>query len=389
MAHRAALAIERTRLHENERAARAAAEEANRAKDEFLAMLGHELRNPLGAIVSAMEIVEHFGADAQGTLRARQIVSRQLKHLVRLVDDLLDVARVTTGKIELRRQSVDLADIVKSCVNALGERLSAYDVKMEAEPVWVDGDPTRLEQVCTNLLRNAVEYTPVGGRIRVSVKSEGGDAVLRVEDNGVGISAELLPRVFDLFVQDKRGLDRSGGGLGIGLTLTRRLVELHGGTVEAASPRPGLGSVFTVCLPRLPAAPPKPGPGGVAARTGIRRRVLIVEDNADARESLRTVLELSGHEIYEAEDGPGGVEQALALRPDMALIDIGLPSLDGYEVARQIRSAPAGREMFLIALTGYGQPRDRQQAREAGFDAHLVKPVDFQRLSAIIAGAPV
>ncbi|HEY2106408.1 MAG TPA: PAS domain S-box protein, partial [Candidatus Binataceae bacterium] len=276
VAHRAALAIERTRLHENERAARAAAEEANRAKDEFLAMLGHELRNPLGAIVSAMEIVEHFGADAQGSLRARQIMSRQLKHLVRLVDDLLDVARVTTGKIELHRQPVDIAENLKSCVNALGERLSAYDVKMEAQPAWVDGDPTRLEQVCANLLRNALEYTPIGGRIRVSVKPEGADAVVRVEDNGVGISAELLPRVFDLFVQDKRGLDRSSGGLGIGLTLTRRLVELHGGTVVATSAGAGLGSVFTVRLPRLAAPPPKPQSGGVTDRTAVRRRVLIV-----------------------------------------------------------------------------------------------------------------
>jgi PAS domain S-box-containing protein len=388
VAHRAALAIERTRLHGNERAARAVAEEANRAKDEFLAMLGHELRNPLGAILSSMEILEHFGADAQQAGRARQIMGRQLKHLARLVDDLLDVARVTMGKVELHRQVLDIAETVKGCVNALDKRLSSYDVKVETETVWVNGDPTRLEQVVNNLLRNALEYTPVGGSIRVSVKAEDAGAVLRVEDSGVGISADLLGRVFDLFVQDQRGLDRPGGGLGIGLTLTRRLVELHGGTVEAASPGPGQGSVLTVRLPGLVVAPLEPEPCRTVVNQNIRRRVLIVEDNADARESLRTILELSGHEIYEAGDGPGGVEQALELRPDMALIDIGLPSLDGYEVARQIRSAPAGREMFLVALTGYGQPRDRQMAREAGFDAHLVKPVDFKRLSEIIAGSP-
>lgn len=391
VAYRAAVAIERTRLHENERTARAAAEQASRAKDEFLAMLGHELRNPLGAIVSSMDILEHSAADPQPALRARQIMDRQLKHLVRLVDDLLDVARVTTGKIELHRQSIDLAENLRACINALRDRLSSYDVEMEIEPVWVDGDPTRLEQVVINLLRNAVEYTPAGGRLRISLKAEGGEAVLRIEDNGVGISAELLPRVFDLFVQDQRGLDRPGGGLGIGLTLTRRLVELHGGTVEASSPGPGQGSAFTVRLPRRAApAPITPKPPNVVAPVGAtnRRRVLIVEDNADAREALRTILELSGHEIYEAADGPGGVEQALALKPDMALIDIGLPSLDGYEVARRIRSAPAGKEIFLIALTGYGQPRDRQLAREAGFDAHLVKPIDFARLSGIIAAAP-
>jgi PAS domain S-box-containing protein len=385
VAHRAALAIERTRLHGNERAARATAEEANRAKDEFLAMLGHELRNPLGAILSSMEILEHFGTDAQQAGRARQIMSRQLRHLARLVDDLLDVARVTMGKVELHRQVLDIAETVKACVNALDKRLSSYDVKVETEPVWVSGDPTRLEQIVNNLLRNAIEYTPAGGRIRVSVKADDTGAVLRVEDNGVGISADLLARVFDLFVQDQRGLDRPGGGLGIGLTLTKRLVELHGGKVEVSSPGPGLGSVFTVRLPGLEVPPLQPEPSSTVIRANVRRRVLIVEDNADARESLRTILELSGHEIYEAGDGPGGVEQALELRPDMALIDIGLPSLDGYEVAKQIRSAPAGREMFLVALTGYGQPRDRQMAREAGFDAHLVKPVDFKRLSEIIA----
>jgi len=388
VADRAALAIERTRLHENERAARAAAEDANRAKDEFLAMLGHELRNPLGAIMSSMEVLHLSNPDAQPAVRARQIMNRQLRHLVRLVNDLLDVARVTSGKIELHRQSVDIAENVKSCINALGDRLSPYDVKLDVEPVWVDGDPTRLEQIATNLLRNAVEYTPAGGSIQVSVKPEGGEAMLRVADNGVGISADLLPQIFDLFVQDKRGLDRKRGGLGIGLTLTKRLVELHSGSVQVESPGPGSGSTFTIRLPRVAAPPSKPEPVHPSVKANVRRRVLIVEDNADARESLRTILELSGHEIYEAGDGPRGIEQALSLRPDMALIDIGLPSLDGYEVARQIRSAPIGRDIFLVALTGYGQPRDRRQAQEAGFDAHLVKPVDLERLSEIIAGSP-
>jgi CheY-like chemotaxis protein len=312
-------------------------------------------------------------------------MSRQLAHLVRLVNDLLDVARVTTGRIELHREPIELAENVRACVNALGERLSAYDVKLEAEPIWVDGDPTRLEQIITNLLRNAAEFTPAGGRIRVSVKPENGAAVVRVEDNGIGISAELLPRIFDLFVQDKKGLDRAGGGLGIGLTLVKRLVELHGGTVQAASSGRGQGSTFTVRLPPLAAPLSMARADGAMAAADARRRVLIVEDNPDARESLRTILELSGHEIFEAQDGPSGVEQALRWKPDTALIDIGLPRLDGYEVARRIRSAPAGRAIFLIALTGYGQPGDRRLAEEAEFDAHLVKPVDYRRLSEAIA----
>ena len=387
VAHRAALAIERTRLHQDERVAREAAEQANRAKDEFLAMLGHELRNPLGVLSSSMHLLDHCDAGAQPALRAREIMARQLNHLVRMVDDLLDVARVTTGKIELRRQATNIAESMKMCVNALEEQLSRYQVKVEAEPVWVEGDPTRLEQISTNLLSNAIKYTPPGGSIRISVTPEGNDAVMRVEDAGVGISPELLPRIFDAFVQDQHGLDRSRGGLGIGLTLVRRLVEMHAGTVQAASPGAGQGSVFTVRLPRIPPPAPSTGPAGQSLNGSIRRRVLIVEDNADARESLRAVLELSGHEVHEAEDGPGGVAKALAVQPDLALIDIGLPSLNGYEVARQIRSAPAGRGIVLVALTGYSQPRDRQQAQEAGFDAHLVKPVDFARLNELIATA--
>jgi PAS domain S-box-containing protein len=388
VAHRAALAIERTRLHEGERAAREAAEEANRAKDEFLAMLGHELRNPLEAIASSVQLLNHSTPQAEAALKAREIMGRQLNHLARLVDDLLDVARVTTGKIELNRQATNIAECLRVCVNALENPLLAYDLKVEAEPAWVDGDSIRLEQISTNLLRNAIKYTPAGGRIRLTARAENGHAVIRVEDSGVGISAELLPRIFDLFVQDQGGLDRSGGGLGIGLTLARRLVEMHGGSMEAQSAGEGQGSTFTVRLPLI--APPSANAGPAprsADNNSCQRRVLIVEDNADSRTSLRAVLELSGHEIHEAEDGPSGVEQALALRPDIALIDIGLPSLDGYAVARQIRSTAAGRGIFLVALTGYSQPRDRQLAYDAGFDAHVVKPVDFQLLSALIAKA--
>jgi PAS domain S-box-containing protein len=387
VARRAALAIERTRLHETERAARNAAEQANRAKDEFLAMLGHELRNPLGAIQSSMEILEHFSAAADAAVTAREIMARQLKHLVRLVDDLLDVARVTSGKIELKRKPIELSEILKQCLSALGERLSSYQVSVAAEPVWIDGDATRIEQVITNLLRNAVEYTPAGGRIGLTLGADNGNAFFRIQDSGRGIKPELLPRVFELFVQDNQGLARSAGGLGIGLTLSKRLVELHDGTVEVSSPGSGQGSVFTVRLPRIEAPSSRPQILQPTVRARLGSRVLIVEDNADARQSLRTILELSGHQIYEAADGIAGVQQAASLHPDLALIDIGLPGLDGYEVARRIKSMPGGREIFLVALTGYSQPRDRQQAHEAGFDAHLVKPVDIQRLAEIIAAA--
>jgi PAS domain S-box-containing protein len=379
-------AQERERLLRAEHIARTAAEQANRAKDEFLAMLGHELRNPLGAIQSSMEILEHFGAEPRAAMKAREIMGRQLKHLVRLVDDLLDVARVTTGKIELRCEPIELSRILKECLSALGERLSLYQVTVDADPVWINGDPMRIEQIITNMLRNAIEYTPAGGRIDLRVGAEDGNAILRVEDSGVGIEPELLPRVFELFVQDKRGLDRSAGGLGIGLTVSKRLIELHRGTVDVASPGRGRGSVFTVRLPRIE-APLCRLKQEEPTLTKARRRVLIVEDNVDARESLRTILELSGHQVYEAADGLSGVEQAASLHPEVALIDIGLPGMDGYEVVRRIRSMPGGGEIFLIALTGYGQPRDRQQARDAGFDAHLVKPVDLERLCEVIAAA--
>jgi signal transduction histidine kinase/integral membrane sensor domain MASE1 len=388
--HRAVLAIERTRSHERERAARAEAEAANRTKDEFLAMLGHELRNPLGAIASAVRVLDQVDARGDHAAQARAVVARQVERLARMVDDLLDVARVTTGKVVLHRRPVDLADCATACITTLNatERLGRHDVRVQAEPAWVDGDPARLEQIVTNLLLNATKYTPPVGRILVSVRPEADQAVLQVEDSGVGIPRDLLPRIFDLFVQGDRERDRAHGGLGIGLTLVRRLVELHGGWVEVASGGAGRGSTFTVRLPRLATPRAQATPAGPSTTAWGRRRVLIIEDYGDARDSLRAVLELAGHEVHAAEDGASGVELALKLQPDLVLVAIGLPGLDGYEVARRIRSKPEGWDMVLVALTGYGQPEDRRQAEEAGFDAHFVKPLDHDRLGELLAAAP-
>jgi CheY-like chemotaxis protein/anti-sigma regulatory factor (Ser/Thr protein kinase) len=255
-------------------------------------------------------------------------------------------------------------------------------ITVQATPVWVSADPTRLEQVLTNLLANALKYTPAGGEIAVSVAREHRHAVLRVRDSGVGIRPELLPRVFDLFVQGDRSLERTSGGLGIGLTLVRHLVELHGGTVEAASAGAGRGSTFTVRLPAV-TAPPAPVASGPAPAAGVARRVLVVEDNDDAREMLRNLLRLLGHEVHEARDGASGVDEARRLRPDVALIDIGLPGIDGYEVARRIRADVPGAR--LVAVTGYGQPEDRERTRAAGFDVHLVKPVDPDQLQEVLS----
>jgi CheY-like chemotaxis protein len=262
---------------------------------------------------------------------------------------------------------------------------AGHIVETALAPAWVDGDETRLRQVCDNLLGNAFKYTPAGGRVRVVVRAEGESAVLSIADTGVGIEPRLLPRMFDLFVQGERGLARSQGGLGIGLTLVRRLAELHGGSVEAHSDGPGRGSEFTVRLPRIPApavALPVAQPAAEPARP--RRRILLVEDNTDARETLRDLLELHGHEVHEAASGPDGIEKALRLRPDLSLIDIGLPGLDGYEVARRIRASAEGHALQLVALTGYGQPEDRRRAEEAGFDEHLAKPIPPDRLAALI-----
>ncbi|MGH7314624.1 MAG: ATP-binding protein [Candidatus Rokuibacteriota bacterium] len=359
---------------------------ADRAKDEFLAMLGHELRNPLGAIAGAVRVLQLAETRDERANRAREVIGRQLAHLSRLVDDLLDVTRVTMDKTVLTRQPVNLADVVTRVLSTWRSsgRLDRHRVSVDVAPVWIDADETRLEQILSNLLANAVKYTATGGDVTVRVKPDGDTAVLQVADTGVGIPPNLLDRVFDLFVQGEAGLDRRQGGLGIGLTLVRRLVELHGGHVEAVSGGPGRGSVFTVNLPRI-GAPACASPSGPALRApNRRRRILIVEDNDDAREMLRMALTLNGHEVHEAVDGTSGLAQAIALRPDVALIDVGLPGLDGYEVARRLAAVKGRESMRLIAITGYGQAEDRRRALDAGFDAHVTKPVAPDRLAELI-----
>jgi signal transduction histidine kinase len=379
----AALALDNARSFVEEQRLRADAERASRAKDEFLAMLGHELRNPLAAISSAVQVMAAGGPEP-GVERAREIIERQAGHLARLVDDLLDVARVTSGRVQLQRAVVDLGRLVEQCVAALSaDRRGGPAVEVQAASVPVDADPTRLEQVVTNLLDNAVKYTGPEGRVRVSVAREGETAVLRVVDSGVGIAPDLLPRVFDLFVQADRSLERTRGGLGLGLALVRRLVDLHGGQVEARSAGPGRGSEFVVRLP-VAAAAPAPPPGG-APRPRAGRRVLVVEDHEDARESLRLLLAATGHTVEVAASGPEGLERLRAWRPEVALVDVGLPGLDGYQLARAVRTDPSLGPVRLVAVTGYGQPEDRHRAVEAGFDAHLVKPVLLDALQRVLA----
>jgi PAS domain S-box-containing protein len=362
------------------------AAEANRAKDEFLATLSHELRNPLGAITNAVAALERRGGGAEeATTRLRQIIYRQTHHLTRLVDDLLDVARATAGKIPLNRQPVDLSEVAGGCVRSLraSGRARRHRVTFRAESVIVNADPTRLAQIITNMLDNAIKFTPSGGSVDLDVLREGQEAVLRVSDTGIGIASEMLSRVFELFTQGEQPMDRSVGGLGIGLTLSRRLVEMHGGTIRASSEGPGRGAQFTVRVPIEVASTPPPPPA--ASGPDRSRTILIVEDNDDARESLRFLLESLGHRVIAAGDGQSGLALALHHQPEVVLIDLGLPGLDGYEVARALRRSATGKTAALIAVTGYGQAEDRRRSKEAGFDAHLVKPVSQSLLSSLIA----
>ena len=366
------------RLHESQR--------VNRAKDEFLAMLGHELRNPLGAISGAVRVLEHYKGANASVDRARDVIVRQSGHLGRLVDDLLDVGRVVTGKILLERESLDLAELARRTVatfTAAG-KTQQHRLSIETAPAWTHVDGVRFEQILTNLLTNALKYTPAGGEIRVRVGIDGPHALLEVEDTGVGIHADLLPYIFDLFIQGERRLDRNQGGLGIGLTLVQRLVELHGGSIEAFSAGPGQGSRFRVRLAAIPGPAADESPVTRVSKPNVSRRVLVIEDNEDSRDMLRQLLEHAGHEVHDAGDGLQGIDAALRLEPDVALIDVGLPEIDGYEVARRIR-AESRRDMLLVALTGYGLAEDRERALAAGFDLHLVKPIDFDRLFEVLA----
>jgi signal transduction histidine kinase len=383
LADHAALAVRNGQLLASEQAARTEAESLSRSKDQFLAMLAHELRNPLAAVAAAVGVLDRLGGPDDAGARSRHVIRRQTQHLKRLVDDLLDVARLTTGKIALSLEPLDLADVVRACVVTLADarRLDRHQLDLDVEPVLVSADLTRIEQVTVNLLDNAVKHTPSGGTIAVRVRRERDEAVLTVRDTGRGIAPELLPRVFDLFTQGASGLDRAHGGLGVGLTLVRAVVEQHGGRVEARSHGSGRGSEFTVRVPVLSTATADDARASRGA--GRRRRILIVEDNADAREMLRAVLELGGHEVHETPDGRAGISAAARLRPDVALIDIGLPGIDGYEVARHLRQRDPG--LHLIAVTGYGQPEDRRRAFDAGFRAHLVKPVAPEDLERVLA----
>jgi signal transduction histidine kinase len=386
-AERAQHEAEREELLRREREARTAAEAASRAKDEFLAMLGHELRNPLGAIANASHLLEHPRIDAETSRQARAVIERQVEHLARLTDDLLDAGRAVMGKIVLERRTVDLTALVARALGTLQSagRFRAHRLERHLEAVWVDADETRIEQIVANLVGNALKFTAAGGTVSVSVRRAGDDAVLEVRDTGVGMSEELRARAFDLFVQGDAALDRSKGGLGIGLTLVRRLAELHGGTASAASAGPGKGSVFTVRLPAV-AAPAPSVLHEAAGRPAIARDVLIVEDNADAAETLRRLLELSGHRVRVVHDGVSGLEALLSGSAQIALVDVGLPRMDGYELARRLRESRGGRARpFMVAVTGYGLPEDRSRALAAGFDEHLTKPIDAAALARVLA----
>ena len=366
---------------------RKSAERQNHAKDEFLAMLGHELRNPLSAISSAASLIGLPGVSADGVQRAKKIIQRQSQHLGSIVDDLLDLSRAMSGKILLNCAPLDLAALVSATLetyHATG-RSTDYELVQDLDAGWVDGDGTRLEQITSNLIDNALKYTPPGGRIEVRTWTENEDVVLSVRDTGVGIAADLLPHVFDVFVQGASTLDRSQGGLGIGLSLVRRLAELHGGSVEAESKGPGGGSTFTLRLPRIEHPLAAPAQTSNAVEHG-KPSVLLIEDNDDGREMMTMMLGCYGYQVQSAADGLLGLDAARRSPPDLALVDIGLPGIDGYEVARRLRADPATRDIKLIALTGYGLQEDLRRVMDAGFDRHLVKPVDIDQLMEVIDG---
>ncbi|MCE9608149.1 MAG: response regulator [Planctomycetia bacterium] len=369
----------------------AALRDADRQKDEFLATLAHELRNPLAPIRNAVQILLLKGQDVPDLQWAGDVIERQVSQMTRLVDDLLDVSRITTGKLELRTEIVELAKVVQAAVETSrplidqdGHRLT---ISLPAQPLLVNADVIRLAEVFANLLNNAAKYTERGGDIELSVEQQERFAVVRVKDTGIGIPNDMLPRVFNLFTQVDRHLHRSQGGLGIGLTLVKRLVEMHAGTVEARSDGANRGSEFIVRLPLVAAdMATVPKAGGKKSAFTSQYRVLVVDDNHDGAETLGMMLGIMGNEIRLAHDGLAAVEAAEAFKPEVVLLDIGMPVLDGYDACRRIREQPWGKSMILIALTGWGQDADRKRTREAGFDHHLVKPVEAATLMSVFAG---
>jgi PAS domain S-box-containing protein len=390
---------EQRRSQELERQRHAANEEitqlkeAGRRKDEFLATLSHELRNKLTPILTAMQVLHERPADLSLVEWAREMIERQARQMARLVDDLLDVSRIACGKLQLCVEWVDLATIVArtiestcSLIEGRGHQLTVVGLD---RPLWLRADSMRLEQVLTNLLHNAAKYTEVGGRIWVDVEREGGQAVIRVRDTGIGMTAEFQERLFDLYMQSDHSRARSQGGLGIGLALVRRLVQLHGGTVEAHSAGPDQGSEFTVRLPGAVEAPDKAPESSPAKPEGHPARILVVDDNLDAAQSLAILLRSWGHGVTVASDGPSALAAAAAHPPDIALLDIGLPGMDGYQIAEQLRKMQGLEKLVLIAITGYGQEQDRRLSQQAGFNHHLVKPVDLEALQSLLAEASV
>ena len=380
-------------VKERERAEEAL-READRRKNEFLAMLGHELRNPLAPVRNAIYILRQPGVPQEERARARDIVDRQIAHLTRLVDDLLDLSRISRGKILLRRERLDLVALVRAATEDHRASLEANGLALEVvlpqQPLWTMGDPTRLSQVVGNLLHNAGKFTDAGGHVQVELKAEGLQAELAVRDTGIGMEPWMVERLFEAFSQADRSLDRSQGGLGLGLALVKGLIDLHGGEVHASSLGLGRGTELLIRLPiELPEKEMEMQGTGTADLAGGHRRILVIEDNHDAAESMQLLLELSGHTVTVAFDGPGGLEAAKRFQPEVVLCDIGLPgAMDGYAVARSLRSDGVPGLVTLIALTGYGQDEDQARAREAGFDIHLTKPVDPVALQKLLGELP-
>jgi CheY-like chemotaxis protein len=381
----AAAVRERQALLEREKQA---LREADRAKDEFIAMMSHELRNPLAALSSASRLLDLVEPGHDTAKNAREVIKRQTSHTARLIEDLLDISRIAMGKVHLAAEVFDLSEAAFALMDAWRSagRFEHHRLTVDASPAWIRADRSRVEQIVSNLLDNALKFSPADSAVKVRIASEGSHGVLEVADEGPGLTPEMMESAFDLFVQGSQGLARKSGGMGIGLALVKRLTELQGGSVSASSEGEGHGALFRIRFPSV-AAPAPVATLSIKTTPIARRQLLVVDDNEDMRTTLAALLALQGHRVAEAADGRSALELAAELAPSVAIVDIGLPEMDGYEVARQLRTNPATRDIGLIALTGYAQLEDKQKAFAAGFDAHLTKPVEPEALEAAIASA--